>query len=396
MSVRSRLIRMLQKAKYKTAAIGFGQQKEYFSDKGQRSYENIKRNQAIYQQGGLVTQAINCYPEYMLLNVVDDWTLAGNNDLYVEHIHEIIRKFNFYDVLWQQIINCLVARDGLAEIVLTRSGDFHSLVPRNPLYFEAGYEENGHIIEYRQKKGSSIMDETTIAPEFILHNRLITQSDDPWGIALIDIAFDEIMRDTRTAEGTANGIERHGTPKWDIVINTENQEVSDEDIERTGDKFKNINSMHEFIHRDDVTFKEIDTQGVPHVKDYSETSLDRLSAALGVPSEIMGLGRGSTEATAKVRAVGFAKKIKPMQKRLNYQINDQFFMPELMRTYGAAEPVYIDFGEIVPQDFEMLSGAVQKLMPQIDPFLLLHRDEMRSLLNYPEYDSVDVESEYSE
>jgi hypothetical protein len=390
MSIRTKLIRMLEKAKYKTSAIGYGDDKQYFSDKGPRSFENIKRFQSIYQQGGLVTQALNCYPEYMLMNVVDDWTLTGNNDLYVEHIHEIIRKFNFYDVLWQQIINSIVSGDGIAEVVLTRSGNFHSLIPRNPLYFSAGYNENGHIAEYRQKKGTSIMDEyTTIAPEFILHNRLITQADDPWGIALVGIAYDEIMRDTATAEGTANGIERHGTPKWDIVINTENQEVSDEDIERTGNIFKKINSMHEFVHRDDLTISEMDTQGVPHVKDYSETSLDRLSAAVGVPSEIMGLGRGSTEATAKVRAVGFAKKIKPMQKRLNYQINEQFFMPELMRTFGAAEPVYIDFGEIVPQDFEMLSTAVQKLMPQIDPFLLLHRDEFRALLNYPEYDTVE-------
>lgn len=381
---------MLEKAKYKTSAVGYGDDKQYFSDKGPRSVENIKRYQLIYQQGGLVTQALNCYPEYMLMNVVDDFTLTGNNDLYVEHIHEIIRKFNFYDVLWQQITNCNVSGDGIAEVVLTRSDKFHSLVPRNPLYFSAGYDENGHIVEYRQKKGNSIMDEySTIEPEFILHNRLITQADDPWGISLVGIAYDEIMRDTATAEGTANGIERHGTPKWDIVISTENQEVSDDDIERTGNVFKKINSMHEFVHRDDLTISEIDTQGVPGVKDYSETSLDRLSAGLGVPSEIMGLGRGSTEATAKVRAVGYAKKIKPMQKRLNYQVNEQFFMPELMRTFGAAEPVYIDFGEIVPQDFEMLSSAVQKLMPQIDPFLLLHRDEFRALLNYPEYDTVE-------
>lgn len=394
MSLRSKLIRMLSKAKYKTAAIGIGQENELFSNNTQRSYENIKRNQAIFQQGGLITQAINCYPEYMLLNVVDDWNLTGNNDMYVDHIYEIIRKFNFYDVLWQQIINCLVSRDGIAEIVYTNAGDFHSLIPRNPLYFSAGYDSDGHINEYRQTKGDSIINEyTPIAPEFILHNRLITQADDPWGLSLIDIAFDEIMRDTRTAEGTANGIERHGTPKWDIVIKTEDQEVSDEDIERTGDKFKKINSMHEFVHRDDVTISEIDTQGVPHVKDYTETSLDRLSAALGVPTEIMGLGRGSTEATAKVRAVSFAKKIKPMQKRLNYQINDQFFKPELIRTFGNAEPIYIDFGEIVPQDFDMLSTAVQKLMPQIDPFLIMHRDELRAILNYPEYDTVETDYE---
>ena len=150
------------------------------------------------------------------------------------------------------------------------------------------------------------------------------------------------MRDTKTAEGIANGIERHGTSKWDITVGYEDQEVSDTDFKAVASVYEKINSKTELVHRKDIEVKELDKGGFP-VAEYSETSLDRLCAALGVPNELLGQGRGSTEATANVRMKSFQNKIKSMQSRFNFQTYQQLFKPILEKEFDEAVPVYIQF-----------------------------------------------------
>ncbi|WP_440952043.1 phage portal protein family protein [Methanococcoides sp. FTZ1] len=375
------------KRKFRALAFAVGSP-SYFNER-QRDQELIRRYQTIFKQGGLITQAINCYPEYMFMNVLDNgFEFVGEDEKQIEFIEDLVTKINFLDASWQQVTNSLVEGSGLTQIVPTRAGGLYGLLPQDSALYDAEVKETGEISTYYKKSNKTWTKGTPVKVSDIWHLNLLPQTGSPWGQSLIGLAYDEILRDTKTAEGIANGIERHGTSKWDITVGDADQEVSDTDLKAVASSFENINSKSEFVHRPDIEIKELDKGGFP-VAEYSETSIDRLCAALGVPNELLGQGRGSTEATANVRMKSFQNKIKSMQSRFNFQTYHQLFRPLLEKEFGTASPVYIKFGDIVPDDLDSKATALQKLMPALDPFLIYTRDEIRAKLGdgpYPEED----------
>jgi hypothetical protein len=355
---------------------------DYFSPR-ERTAAHIDKYRRIYEQGGLVSQAINCYPEYMFMNVLDSgFELTGENERQREFVLDTIEKLNFLDVAWQQVLNSLIEGSGIMRVVRTRGKGIYNLIPDDSALYSADVDKTGQITRYYRKDPGQFTRGTPVDPKDIY--KVDVLHGFPFGRSLVGIAFDDIIRDTKIAEGVANGIERHGTPKYDIVVGNDDQEVSDDDLRALAQKFNKLNSKHEIIHRSDVQISELDTAGIK--VNNPEASIDRLCAALGVPNELLGQGRGSTEATANVRMRSFQNKIKAMQSRFNYQTFHQLFRPLLEAEFGSADPVYIQFGDIVPEDLATKADALSKLMPQLDPFLLLTRDEIREELGRGPYE----------
>lgn len=374
------------KGKPKTFAFARGALPQYFEERDDTTREQIERWQKYYRRGGIITTAVSAIPELMFQNIEeDDWKLRGGTDETKQFVEEeIFSKFDMLDASWQQVINSLVAGSGIAECVRTQSDRFHSIAPRNPAYFDIE-TNNNEIVMYKQQV-SRFRKPNRIQPERIWHLTLNPVADSVWGLSMIGWSEDEIIRDVKTAEGIAKGIERHGTPKWDIILDTSDGEPSDKDIENTSAKFKNINARTEFVHSDNITIEEKDRTGIQNIAEYSQTSLDRLSAATGIPEELLGLGRGSTEATANVRVQMFEKKIRSYQKRFNLSLWHQVLKPELdYKEMDTSKPIFIDFGTVLTDAIQEKAEAISKLMPQADPFLLLTRDEIRDELRFDEY-----------
>lgn len=359
-----------------------------------KNIEWMEKYQKIYDRGGVVTMAVDTIPEYMFAGIDDigvGFIGRDSPEEQKEYLQQWAEGFDFIGTCEQAVIMSLVSGRSIGDLVQTASGRIKYPLIRNPAKFDVQLNNKGLIEKYYQitKNGYSTQKKPVDAGN-IWDLRMLPSTDQRWGRSMIGTAFDEIDRDTKTAEGTTNGILRHGTPKMDVIVDTENYELDDDDMERIADKFKEIHSKNDFIHGKELELRTIDT-GTVQIGDYNLVSISRLCAALGVPEEVLGLGRGSTEATANIRLKSFEKRIKAFQTRFNHQLYDQVLRPVLADVFPPEEikPVYMKFGDINTEELLQKVQAAKSMIGVQDPFEVWHRDEIRAVTNHPEYDSVE-------
>lgn len=293
------------------------------TDKHMKSFfanpqRDLARYENIYRQGGLVSQAIDSYALFILAN---GYTIEGDN---AGEIELWAQDINIDQLIWQSVIDTLVYGDCIQEIVYNKIDTPLYLVPRNPSYFTINFDKYGIIQSYTQR-----VDENNIIlkPEQVLHFSLHPLSGENYGLSLLARAYDDIMRDTKTAESISTAIQRHGFPRYHIKAGSIqfDTEYSDDDKRVIAREFEELKSDNEFVTNPDIEIVSIDTQGIEHVESYNEWSLSRLLGALGVPSEVIGTGQSTTTyATASVEMVSFYNKIKAMQKVVERNYNQLF------------------------------------------------------------------------
>lgn len=311
-----------------TAIAGKKKGKGFFNsvDRNLQKYENI------YRKGGLISQAVDAYP---LFGLSSGYELEGAPEK-VEEIENWFHKINIDELMWQAWVDALVYGDAIQENVMSRGKDVLYVVPRNPKYFTINLDKYGMVIGYTQQVDGK---ETVLAPHKVSNLALITVSGDGYGISLIQRAYDDIMRDTKTAESTAVAIERHGYPRFHIKAGTEDNNYNDEAKKQIGKEFEELKADNEFVTDPDVEILSIDTGGVGKIASYNEWSLGRLLGALGVPSEVIGTGQNvSTYATASVEMVSFILRVETQQKKVARCFNELIDLK--LKEYGAVKIVF--------------------------------------------------------
>lgn len=269
---------------------------------------DLQKYENIYRQGGLVSQAIDAYA---LFAVSGGYTLQGTR---TEEIEEWFEEIDVVQMMWQSIVDAYVYGDCILENVMGLGGEIQYLVPRNPSYFTINFDKYGIITSYTQTIDNRSI---TLQPHQVTHYSLIPISGENYGLSLLARAYDDVMRDTRTAESTAIAIERHGYPRYHIKAgDIENDiEYSDDDKRTIGREFEDLKADNEFVTNPDVEILPIDTQGVGKITSYNEWSLSRLLGSLGVPSQVIGTGETTTTyATASVEVVSFIKRVRAVQR----------------------------------------------------------------------------------
>lgn len=324
------------------------------TDKTKRYFTNPQRDllkyENIYRQGGLIAQAIDSYP---LFAVSGGYTLTGSNSGLIE---EWFEEIDIIQLIWQSIVDAYVYGDCIQEIVQSQVDEPLYLVTRNPSYFTINFTAGGLIDSYTQTVEDK---ETTLQPDQVLHYTLIPLSGENYGQSLLARAFDDIMRDTRTAEGTATAIERHGYPRYHIKAGDIEHDLEYTKAEKTtiAREFEELKADNEFVTNPDVEIIVIDEQGVGKVESYNEISLSRLLGALGVPSEVIGTGQTTTTyGTASVEMVSFIKRVKAIQR-----ITARNFNRLINMKTGVPGQVKIELNE---PDLEGLANVKQKEDPK--------------------------------
>ena len=309
MSFNIRSLRFLaQKIHPLTVLGGKKKEKTYFNSVNR----NLQKYENIYRRGGLVAQAIDAYP---LFGLSSGYELEGA-PVQVEQIKTWFHKINIDELMWQCWVDALVYGDSIQENVMSRGQDVLYVVPRNPKYFTINLDDWGMITGYTQRIDGN---DNTLSAHKVSNLALMTVSGENHGESLIQRAFDDIMRDTKTAESTAVAIERHGYPRFQIKCGSEDDpgRYSDEDKKTIAAEFEELKADNEFITEPDLEIVAIDTQGVGKIATYNEWSLGRLLGALGVPSEVIGTGQNvSTYATASVEMVSFILRVETQQKKI--------------------------------------------------------------------------------
>lgn len=362
---------------------------DLFGEKTGRSRAQIQQYQRVFNRGGYVATACERYPQYMLMESIDGFEVKSEDDSNIETIAAMLNQSNeFYNTLYRLILDAVVCGDGMAEIVRTSTGMFVALNIKDPAMFTSVEDRMGNLQHYiytvdPHRPG------VVVDPKDVLHITLRDNMDyTVWGNSFIGTSFDDIIRDTTVIESVTNGINRHGTPKYDITIGTEDEPVDDDDMQKIIPMYKNINSRTEILHTHDVDMKMLDTSSISGVRDYSFITMERVLAGLGVPAEVVSISSAANIGTAKTVSNTFMKSIIPLQKKLNSQLYQQLFKDLV----GNDVPVYLDFGLSSELTTVEKFNAIKSIQNPMNPFLLISEDEQRSILGYPprEDDDLDI------
>jgi len=369
----TRIWRALKQPQPKTYIESGGTKKEIFS-KRKRSVELLQKYATIYDQGGLVTEAINAYPMFITAH---GWRLEGPDNL-VKTVENALEEMDFDAVMWAGIVDALVFGDAFQEIVLNRAGSVASVVPRLASGFEILHDEHGRLKGYTQRVTIDGREKIkTLKPDQIAHLQFWKLGGSMYGHSLIHRAYDEILRDVKTAESTATAIHRHGFKKYHIRVGKEGEIIPQETLKDIDKEFKELDSKNDFVTPHDMEIKNIDEGGLEKIDTYNDISLMRLAAALGVPEEILGIRRGTTDATAVTRTDTFFKKIASMQKRVarSYNLN-------VINRIVKPGAVKIVFNEVNPEDDTKKAEWISMVMKSSnDPFAVLPREWIQEKFN---------------
>ena len=235
----------------------------------------------------------------------------------------------------------------------------------------------------------------SLPPKDALHLKLIPRSDSVYGISLMRRAEDDIDRDIDTIVSIVDGIHNHGSPKYQTVVNKNRPDappLTDEEFDALEEQYKNINSKDSFVGEGDIETKMLDVSGVQNVDMYSQVTLERVCAAFGVPEELMGMRKGSTDATAVSRINAFFKKIQTHQNTLARLLNTRI----IDSLVGAPGKVWIEFNDPDPSD-NLKEAQFCKTIAEVnplDPFAVMSPEQMRARVGVDE-DQFQADNEVS-
>jgi hypothetical protein len=352
----------------KTLIVSGGSTTELFTER-KKNAAQLEKYRIVYDQGGIVTEAINSYPMFITAN---GWWLDGEDEAQKKMVEDWLINTNFEAVLWNGITDALVFGDAFQEIVMNKGKKPAYLTPRLANKFEILNDTHGNLTGYKQKLSVNGKEHVTdLKPNQILHLQFWQAAGSMYGHGLIHKAYDEILRDTQTAESSTEAIKRHGYKKYHIKVGLEGELIKEEALKAVDAEFKELDSKNEFVTQHDLEISNIDDGGLEQVDTYNDITIMRMSAALGVPEEILGLRRGSTDATATKRIGTYYKKITSMQRLIArcYNVN------VIDKITGRPGAVKIVFNDADPTDELAKAKWITQIMKASpEPFAILDKE----------------------
>lgn len=363
-----RLKQAISKPTPKTRVSSGGTENKLFSER-KRTAKQLEKYRIIYDQGGIVTEAINSYPMFATAN---GWRLEGKNESEKMMVEDWLFDSNFESVLWDGIVDALVFGDAFQEIVIGRDRKPAYLMPRMASNFEILHDEQSKIAGYTQKvKINGIEKAAPLKPDQILHLQFWRAADSMYGHSLIHRAYDEILRDVKVAEASTEAIKRHGYKRYHIKVGLEGETISDDTLKAVDKEFQELDSKNEFVTPHDLEIINIDEGGMEKIGTYNDITIMRLSSAMGVPEEILGLRRGSTDATATKRIETFYKKVTAMQRQIAGCYNTNV----IDRLTTKPRAVKLVFNDVDPKgELEKAKWIAMIMKASDDPFAVLKKE----------------------
>ncbi len=345
--------------------------------------EKIAKWISRYKRGGPYADAIDAYPLYVLSNGYQFACEEG-----AEPLKDKVQQWadqehvDLDSVIWQGVLSAILAGDAYQEVIGTRSGEIWGVVTREPSTFRKEYDAYGRVTGFRQFTGTGIKavgDEgTPIEPEKIINLILFQSPGEVYGLSIWERADDDIQRDCDIIESTTKAIHRHGTPKQQWDIGTPENPASDADFDNVEKEITKIAAKTDFV-TSNTRINMLDTTGVSNFDVYSNISLQRVACSLGVPEEMLGLGRGSTEATATVRMEAFQDKITTIQGVVA-RTYSRLLLDKITGVPGA---VWIEFNDISPEDEAKKATWIAQLRQGPDPDAVVPADWARTQFGIP-------------
>lgn len=357
-----------------------GGQKDTFFGTKQKDRAKLNDLIRIYECGGMISEAIDLYPLFMFSK---GYTFEGDKSS-IKTCTDFMDGFDFQIAFNLAITSPLVCRDGYQEILEGRGKTKVGLLYRNPVNWVANYDQAGIVSGYTQTINTGVIfnKEKTFEPNAIFHTQMIPSLREGAGTSLIDRAIDEIKRDAMIAQGTANAIERHGTPKWWARVGISGKPVASSILDAICRKLEDLNSKNDIATQYDTDIRPLDTGGVGNIQAYQEFSLVRLTGAMGIPGELLGFRQGSSDNTAVSRIGAFLQKCDTFNQRFARSLNVQVF-DQVTGKSGAAK---IKFNSVMPsQQAEQAAWIINLIKANpLDPEAYVPTQWVKETLGIPD------------
>lgn len=378
----------------KTRIIGGGSDEQKFPRMGWDDKTDPRAKIKVwlnrYKRGGPYADAIDAYPLFSLTN---GWNLVCEEgyDGLKDKVQDWLDQphIDLDTTMWQGILSAILAGDAYQEIVMDRGGGVWGTVTRDPSSFRKEYDAFGRITGYRQYVGNesyTFGDKGIPIEEDRIINLMLFQSPGSvYGLSIWERADDDIQRDCDTTESVSKAIHRHGTPKQQWKVGTPENTASPADLAEIEKEITTMGARTDFV-TTNVEIAMLDTSGIANVDTYSNVSLQRVACALGVPEEMLGLGRGSTEATATVRMAAFLDKISTIQT-----IVARTYSRKLIdRITGQPGMVWIEFNDVSPEDEARKAAWIASLRQGMDPDAIVPAAWAREQFGIPPDEDLDT------
>jgi len=373
-----RLFRKRGRFDEKSLSASVSQPRFYATSNEYRNFAWLRNYERIYLTDGVVFSCINSLARYVAST---DWDISYSDPDVKQIVQDFIDNTMFDRKMLTMVRHVLIYGDAFIEKVMNAKGELADLVLCDPKTIEIGVNEYGEPEMYVQRVGNK---EIIFEPEEeMIQLNFYDIPGSPYGASVVGVNYDIIVKKIKVDEAIAAAILHHGFPKFHVSVGSASEDIipSKEVIDDIASKFKDINSKSEFVTPDLIQIKNIDAKGIEHIEDYTSYFLNLLTAGFSVPEEQLGLGKGSTEASGKVRQALFERTVRTMQSQLETFVSRKIF-DVITSPYGGS--AQLQFRDISPIDEAMIIKWVEPLLKTDEgTFAILARNEIRRLFNLP-------------
>lgn len=327
----------------------------------ERTLKSLKLYYQYYRGDGTVWAAIN---SISFNTVMVGHFFESEDDEAKKIISDFCDKIDLDSHLLSATTYALVFGDSFLEIIYTKDGkNISRLKKTDGKTMFINYDDFGDIESFQQKIGGG-EEKDPIEPEYICHFNLFPKPDSPYGISLIEPSRDTIKRKIRSDQAITNAMIRHGTPKYVATIGTEKEKQTPPKatLELIQKEMEEITEKNEFIIPWNCKIETIDEKGVQGITDYTDYFQTQLVVGLLCPEEALGMGKGSTEATARVKAILYERMIESFQLRISRIIEQSLFNKVLEAHGKKPNLVKIKFNSITDEDEALKAKWMGELM----------------------------------
>lgn len=351
-----------------------------------RNNQRLKEYWNFYAGEGTVFAAI----ETIVWNtVMTGFQVNSEDDVSRQLIRDFVQKVDLTQVLLDNVRYALIFGDAFIELRKDKSGDIGELRTIDPKTVVIDTDKFGKVRSYKQKVGGKVDEKNTLKPDEMMHLQFFPNPTGPYGLSIIEPSIVTIDRKIKVDYALFNAIIRHGTPKYKIKVGTPEEVPPKVLFDKIKSDFADVSSKDEYVLPGPIDIQTIDGGGVKGVESYYDTFLTQELIGLLAMPEALGLGTGSTEATAHVREVLHERMIRAFQHKLQSQTRIDLFNPVLESNSKNENTVNIKFKSVTTADEEGMAKWLGNLLR--GGVIIFSINEMRAMFGYdPIKDGDDV------
>jgi len=359
-----------------------------------RTTQKLEEFWKYYRGEGTVFASLN---STAYNTVMVGYNITSKNPEAKNLISDSCDMLNLEESLWEATRDSLVFGDSFIEKRRNRKGDVVKLKPVDPRTIVINYNQYGDIESYKQVIGGKTVN-PKIPKEDIIHFRFLPIPGSPYGVSLIEPNVEVIKRKVSVEEALFNAMKRHGTGKWVLYVGNEKdgQIPPDSVMDSIAEKLEDINDLNEVVLPWFMHLETIDEKGIEGVEEYYDYFQTQLVVGLMCPEEALGQGKGSTEATARVKSVMYERMIKSYQRRLSKILHDELFEEILLKqgfkneTYpDYAIKVTLEFNSVTEEDEALKAKWWSNIIRSFRGDIPLTGNEFRTVFGFPTMDGLD-------